>query len=59
MALPDGYMEKDGKVFDQRGTWVELFEGKWLPVLQPDRLEWWRFHEHYDRDGYCDTARGY
>jgi hypothetical protein len=35
-----------------------LFEGKWLPVLQPDRLGWWRFHEHYDRDGYCDNPYG-
>lgn len=24
------------------------------------RTGWWRFHEHYDRDGYCDNpARGY
>ena len=38
----------------------ELFEGKWLKVINGDRLGWWRFHDHYDRDGYCDNpARGY
>jgi hypothetical protein len=60
-ALPDGYTEKDGKVYDRHGAWVELFEGRWLRVLQPHRTGWWRFHEHYDRDvGYCDNpARGY
>ena len=44
-ALPEGY---------------ELFEGKLMKVLNADRIGWWRFHDHYDRDGYCDNpARGY
>lgn len=39
---------------------LEWFEGKLCSVLQPHRSGWWRFHEHYDRDGYCDNpARGY
>lgn len=39
---------------------LEYFEGKLLPVLNGDRRGWWRFHDHYDRDGYCDNpARGY
>lgn len=38
----------------------EWFEGKLLPVVNSSRCGWWRFHEHYDRDGYCDNpARGY
>ena len=38
----------------------ELYEGKWRKVLNGERSGWWRFHEHYDRDGYCDNpARGY
>jgi hypothetical protein len=29
-------------------------------VKNGDRSGWWRFNEHYDRDGYCDNpARGY
>ncbi len=43
--LPEGY---------------EMFEGKPMRVLNGDRQGWWRFHDHYDRDGYCDNpARGY
>lgn len=43
--LPEGY---------------ELFEGKPMKVLNGERSGWWRFHNHYDRDGYCDNpARGY
>ena len=39
---------------------LEYYEGKLLEVKQPHRQGWWRFHEHYDRDGYCDNpARGY
>jgi hypothetical protein len=39
---------------------LEWFDGKLLTVKQPDRVGWWRFHEHYDRDGYCDNpGRGY
>lgn len=38
----------------------EWFEGKLLEVKDARRQGWWRFHEHYDRDGYCDNpARGY
>lgn len=39
---------------------LELFQGRLCPVVDPSRIGWWRFHEHYDRDGYCDNpARGY
>lgn len=39
---------------------LEYYEGKLRPVVDPGRTGWWRFHEHYDRDGYCDNpARGY
>lgn len=39
---------------------LEWFEGQLLPVVDPARSGWWRFHEHRDRDGYCDNpARGY
>jgi hypothetical protein len=38
----------------------EMYEGKLREVVNPDRQGWWRFHEHYDRDGYCDNpGRGY
>lgn len=38
----------------------EMYEGKWSRVLDGARSGWWRFHQHYDRDGYCDNpARGY
>lgn len=38
----------------------ELFEGKWRKVINDDRSGWWRFHNHYDRNNYCDNpARGY
>ena len=43
--IPDGY---------------EMFEGKLMKVKNGDRVGWWQFHDHYDRDGYCDNpARGY
>lgn len=39
---------------------LEWFEGKLREVKQPHRSGWWRFNEHYDRDGYCDNpGRGY
>jgi len=39
---------------------LEWFEGKLREVKNPSRQGWWRFHEHYDRDDYCDNpARGY
>lgn len=29
-------------------------------VVDASRVGWWRTHEHYDRDGYCDNpSRGY
>lgn len=39
---------------------LEYFEGELRDVVDPSRIGWWRFHKHYDRDGYCDNpARGY
>lgn len=39
---------------------MEMFEGKLTPVVNSSRSGWWRFHEHYDRNGYCDNpGRGY
>ncbi len=41
------------------GVW-EMFEGNMMKVINGDRAGWWRFHDHYDRDGYCDNpGRGY
>lgn len=41
------------------GEW-EYYEGEFCRVLDASRLGWWRFHKHYDRNGYCDNpARGY
>lgn len=58
--LPTGYFEKDCKIYDDAGQLVEMFEGRWMRVKNGARLGWWRYHEHYDRDGYCDNpARGY
>lgn len=38
----------------------EMFDGRAQQVKNPGRSGWWRFNEHYDRDGYCDSpARGY
>jgi hypothetical protein len=38
----------------------EWFGGRYMKVLNGERVGWWRFHNHYDRDGYCDNpARGY
>lgn len=38
----------------------EMFEGRMMEVKNPSRQGWWRYHTHYDRDGYCDNpARGY
>lgn len=38
----------------------EMYEGRLRKVVDGSRSGWWRFHEHYDRDGYCDNpARGY
>jgi hypothetical protein len=39
---------------------LEWYEGKLRPVVDGARSGWWRFHKHYDRDGYCDNPnRGY
>jgi hypothetical protein len=60
MNLPEGYFERKGRIYNQFGRWVEKVDGKWLEVKDGNREGWWRHHEHYDRDGYCDNpARGY
>ena len=39
---------------------LEWYDGKLRKVINAERTGWWRFHEHYDRNGYCDNpARGY
>lgn len=39
---------------------LEYYEGRLRKVVDAGRSGWWRFNEHYDRDGYCDNpARGY
>jgi hypothetical protein len=39
---------------------LEMYEGKLRKVVDASRTGWWRFHEHYDRNGYCDNpSRGY
>lgn len=39
---------------------VEMFEGHLMRVVDASKSGWWRYHEHYDRNGYCDNpARGY
>lgn len=52
---------KGGKMFEEKtGKLVEFFQGEWKPVLDIRRTGWYRFHEHYNRGGYCDDpARGY
>jgi hypothetical protein len=58
--LPRGAYQKDGKTYDARNTLIECVDGKWLQVKDPSRSGWWRHHEHYDRNGYCDNpGRGY
>lgn len=58
--LPKGFTNVGGRAFDELGNWVELFDGKWTPVRNGERAGWWRYHDHYDRNGYCDNpARGY
>lgn len=42
------------------GAIFEQYEGRWQQVVDSRRVGWWRFNEHYDRNGYCDNpARGY
>lgn len=51
---------RDGKCYDSDGHLYEFLDGRLSRVVDQSRLGWWRFHEHYDRDGYCDSpARGY
>ncbi|NTG01836.1 hypothetical protein G6L30_17095 [Agrobacterium rhizogenes] len=39
---------------------LEFYEGKLRVVVDARKTGYWRFHEHYDRDGYCDNpGRGY
>jgi hypothetical protein len=39
---------------------LEMYQGKLCKVVDASRTGWWRFHEHYDRNGYCDNpSRGY
>lgn len=60
LELPAGATEKNGKVYNKQGKLIEVYEGRWQVVLDGGRSGWWRFHEHYDRNGYCDNpARGY
>lgn len=59
-TLPLGFTEKGNRIYNTRNNWVELVDGKWLIVKDGSRYGWWRYHEHYDRNGYCDNpARGY
>jgi hypothetical protein len=52
--------QDDGTVRDHCGVLYEQFEGRWCEVKNGGRDGWWRFHSHYDRDGYCDNpGRGY
>lgn len=52
--------DTSGIIRDSLGNVVELFEGNYTRVLNANRTGWWRYHDHYDRDGYCDNpARGY
>lgn len=58
--VPAGGSRKGDKVYNSGGELVEFVDGKWLKVWNEERLGWWRYHDHYDHDGYCDNpARGY
>jgi hypothetical protein len=58
--MPEDAIVKDNRVYDRNGHLIEIYKGKWLIVKNGSRSGWWRFHEHYDRNGYCDNpARGY
>jgi len=60
MNIPKGATVKGGKVYNYAGLLIEEYEGQWMVVKNGERIGWWRFHDHYDRDGYCDNpARGY
>lgn len=60
IKLPDGATERDGVVYNRWGRRIEWYDGSWREIKNGDRYGWWRYHDHYDRDGYCDNpARGY
>lgn len=60
LGMPKGAVQRDDKVYDSQGNLIEIYEGQWRVVKQHHRSGWWRYNEHYDRDGYCDNpARGY
>ena len=60
LELPPSATIRFGKVYDSGGRLIEIYDGKWCEVKDASRMGWWRYHEHYDRDGYCDNpARGY
>lgn len=51
---------RDGKMYNLNGDLMEHVNDRWIVVRNPDRFGWWRYHEHYDRNGYCDNpGRGY
>lgn len=58
--MPQGAKMVDGNAYNSRGELIELFEGRWRTVKDGSRLGWWRYNQHYDRQGYCDNpGRGY
>ena len=60
LERPIGSYEKQGRDYDRRGKLIEVLHGRWREVVDAGRLGWWRFNEHYDRNGYCDNpGRGY
>lgn len=61
MVMPEhATKDADGTIRDTNGRHIEFYNGAWRVVVNGDRFGWWRFHDHYDRDGYCDNpARGY
>lgn len=63
MTLPTPTQEYEQGILDAAAEVpgeLEWFNGKLTPVVNADRIGWYRFHDHYDRDGYCDNpARGY
>lgn len=57
---PQGSTVVGDRVYDAAGNLIELFDGEWRKVVDASRTGWWRFHRHYDRNGYCDNpSRGY
>lgn len=58
--IPKGATQKGNKVYNSQGQLIEYYEGNWRRVLNGERSGWWRYNDHYDRNGYCDNpARGY